>query len=256
MPPLGPTVLGDGELPRIDDHLAALCDQVGRPGPDLWTGNCGTCHGDDARGGHNALGVVGSAVRCHRAITEAVTIGLDPDMPSFPRLSAPDVTTLQDHLLSLCPPGRASGTELVDANCARCHGATLGGTATAPSVRCATRVTAVLAAGRGTRMPAYPVLAASDGPAVVTRMQQLCSEAGRSAADLYAGNCASCHGATARGSRNGLGQRGPNIACTELGDYMEKVQRGDDDMPAFPALSRADITALYGWVHASFCADD
>jgi mono/diheme cytochrome c family protein len=175
-------------------------------------------------------------------------------MPAFPDLSDQDVSDIQGHLLTLCPTDEATGEALYASNCAGCHGADAGGAA-GPSVRCATRVSQAVRTGRGAVMPAFPMTTMPDVEVdrVVAYLDAQCTAAGRPAADLYAGNCSTCHGATAGGGRSALGVRGPNIRCTGLGDYREKVREGDDEMPSFPALDDADVGAIRAWVFDGFC---
>ena len=40
------------------------------------------------------------------------------------------------------------------------------------------------------------------------------------------------------------------------GRNQEKVQYGDDEMPAFPALDAGDVSAIVTYVHGAFCAED
>jgi mono/diheme cytochrome c family protein len=105
-------------------------------------------------------------------------------------------------------------------------------------------------------MPSFPQIVGADLASLVSYLDQLCAAAGRTGADLYAGNCASCHGPTAGGGLSGLGVDGPDIRCTESGDYQEKVSEGDDDMPAFPLLGPADVTRIVGFVQGTYCQDD
>jgi ubiquinol-cytochrome c reductase cytochrome c subunit len=147
----------------------------------------------------------------------------------------------------------SGGDDLYASNCATCHGPDAGGTSTAPSVRCATLVADAVTVGRGARMPAFPALAPLDVTSIDTWLDARCTAAGRTGSDLYAGNCASCHGATAHGGRNGLGQRGPEIQCTAANDYAEKIRFGEEGMPAFPRLDATDVTAIVAFVHGTFC---
>ena len=218
-------------------------------GSGLYARNCASCHGADARGTEGR-----PDIRCHRDVSDAVRngrVGPAGTMPPF-TLSDEQIARIQGYLLELCPVGSA-GDELYASNCAGCHGVDAGGTSAAPSVRCATRVDDALAIGRGTRMPASPHVAAADVTSIAIFLDERCTALGRTGGDLYAGNCASCHGTTAAGGRNGLGVRGPDIRCTEAGDYSEKVRFGDDDMPAFPRLDPSDVTAIVGFVHGHFC---
>lgn len=218
---------------------------------DLYTDNCASCHGSDARGLNGQ-----PDIHCNRDIHDVVrngrsgTIGV---MPAFPNLSDTDIATIQAHLGTLCPAGAATGAELFASNCATCHGADAGGVDPAPSVRCATMVADAVQVGRGTRMPAFPSLAGADLSHLEGFLDQLCTEHGRTGADLYAGNCSTCHGATANGGRNGLGVHGPGIRCKDAGEFGEKIRYGEDGMPAFPALDSTDVSAIVDYVHASFC---
>jgi mono/diheme cytochrome c family protein len=103
-------------------------------------------------------------------------------------------------------------------------------------------------------MPAFPALAATDVAVLDAWLDAQCAAHGRTGSDLWAGNCASCHGATAGGGRSGLGVRGPDVRCTETQDYAEKVRFGEEGMPAFPRLDAVDVTAIVGFVHGTFCA--
>jgi mono/diheme cytochrome c family protein len=149
--------------------------------------------------------------------------------------------------------GPRTGAQLWADECASCHGADAGGQGEAPNVRCATRVDDALGRGRGTAMPAFPELLGADLSALESWLDGLCTTYGRTGAALYAGNCATCHGPTARGGRNALGVAGPGIACEGGGDYQEKVANGDGRMPAFPALDRTDVDLIVSFAHAELC---
>jgi mono/diheme cytochrome c family protein len=226
----------------------------GGPTGDPYVDNCAACHGPDARG------LAGRPdIHCNRSIHDVVRNGRTGPagtMPAFPALSEADIATIQQLLLGLCPPGTASGEELYAGNCATCHGGDAGGVGDAPSVRCATRVADALEIGRGTRMSSFPTFVGADLTSLTGYLAELCLQHGRTPADLWAGNCSSCHGATAGGGRNGLGVRGPNVRCTGANDYREKVAQGDDDMPSFPALDPSDVDAIAAFVHGSFCSGD
>lgn len=144
------------------------------------------------------------------------------------------------------------------AQCASCHGADARGTAQAPSIRCTVHVRGPVRNGRGPdRMPAFSVaqLPDADLDAIVAYLAAACADGGDArAGDLFLGNCAGCHGATGGGGRDARDVPGPNIRCTGVGDYLEKVAQGDDGMPAFPELSRDDVRQLHAYVHA-FCRD-
>jgi len=212
----------------------------GGTGADLYAANCASCHGADARGLDGR-----PSIRCNPAIAGAVRLGRSGAvgvMPSFPQLSDADVAAIQTHLDDLCAAGGTSGADLFASACATCHGAGATGTAQAPSVRCATRVVDAMARGRGSAMPAFSGWPLARTNAVVAYLADLCTAAGWPAADVYAGNCSTCHGATGRGGRSAEGIRGPDIRCVGGGDLNEKVRFGDDRMPASPACSPAPAT--------------
>jgi mono/diheme cytochrome c family protein len=219
---------------------------------DPYTDNCASCHGPDARG-------VGGRpdVHCSRSIHDIVRSGRKGaigEMPAFPNLSDADIATIQAFLVGLCPAESATGAELYAGNCGSCHGADATGAPGAPSVRCATLVVDAVTVGRGAAMPSFSVLTGVEVSRIEAYLGDLCAQAGRTGADLYAGNCATCHGDTAGGGRNALGQHGPGIRCTGTNDYQEKVREGEDGMPSFPALSPSDVTAIASFVHGAYCA--
>lgn len=153
------------------------------------------------------------------------------------------------------PPAPTTGPELYAANCAGCHGAGGAGLDGRPDVRCTVpdRLTDAVRHGRGgadTGMPAFSTtqLTSEQLALIVEYLDGLCSG---TAADLYASNCATCHGATGGGARNADGVRGPDIRCQDSGDFGEKLAQGEEDMPPFPTLvGRA--TDLAQFVH-QFC---
>jgi mono/diheme cytochrome c family protein len=73
-------------------------------------------------------------------------------------------------------------------------------------------------------------------------------------ADVYDGNCSTCHGADAGGAESALGVRGPDVACTEAGDFAEKISQGDNAMPAFPELV-PESAVIAAHVRGAFCRD-
>jgi mono/diheme cytochrome c family protein len=103
-------------------------------------------------------------------------------------------------------------------------------------------------------MPAMAALTDGDVREIGAYLDDLCTAAGRPGEDLWAGNCAGCHGATAHGGRNGLGIGGPDVRCTGRNDFVEKIAEGDEAMPAFPKLDAADVDAIVDWVHGASCA--
>jgi mono/diheme cytochrome c family protein len=245
----------DGVLVHwVELVTAPGCGGNGGGTGDPYLDNCASCHGADARGLDGR-----PDIHCNRDIRDAVRNGRSGPagiMPSFPGLTDVDIATIQAFLADLCPTTTVTGAELFASNCATCHGAEAVGTSAAPRVRCATRVADAVRRGRGPAMPAFTRLPDAELVLVEAYLAGVCDQHGRSGEDLYAGNCATCHGQTAGGGRNGLGVRGPDVQCTGAGDYQEKVRSGDDDMPAFPALGTDDVDAIVTFVHGAYCAGD
>jgi mono/diheme cytochrome c family protein len=250
-------VAGSAEEQALEQWIALVtapdCAPTNPGGTgDLYTDNCASCHGQDARG------VSGRPdIHCSRSIHDIVRSGrkgaLD-EMPAFPNLSDADIATIQAVLVGLCPAESATGAALYAGNCASCHGTDATGAPDAPSVRCATLVADAVTVGRGAAMASFSVLSGVEVSRIEAYLDGLCTQAGRTGADLYASNCATCHGGTAGGGRNALGQHGPGIRCTGTNDYQEKVREGEDGMPSFPALSPGDVTAIASFVHGAYCS--
>jgi mono/diheme cytochrome c family protein len=222
-------------------------------GEELWTANCASCHGADARGLDGRPNV-----RCNRAIHDVVRngrVGTIGEMPAFPNLDDDAIAKIQDYLIGLCGES-PTGDDLFAGNCATCHGADGSGTATAPDVQCTvpSRVVDAIRRGRGTSaMPAFDATALTDADLTLI-IDALASRCDGTPAALFASNCVTCHGDTAGGGVNADGVRGPNIRCQEAPDFLEKVQGGGDGMPAFPELDVPTIEALANFVNATFCA--
>jgi mono/diheme cytochrome c family protein len=104
-------------------------------------------------------------------------------------------------------------------------------------------------------MPAFAAFTSAERTRVQSFLSDECDAAGRPGADLYAGNCAGCHGPSGGGGRNGLGVAGPDIRCA-AGDYREAVRFGEEGMPSFPALSASDVTAIESHVATGVCSSD
>ena len=131
-------------------------------------------------------------------------------------------------------------------DCAGCHGTDGAGSATAPDVRCTARTLLADAVrrGRGQAMPASE-LSDAEVATLAAYLHERCS--GRPK-DLYAANCATCHGPTAGGGRNADGVSGPNIRCGGE-NLVEAVRRGAEGMPAFPSFTDAQIAGLGRYLH-------
>jgi mono/diheme cytochrome c family protein len=96
-------------------------------------------------------------------------------------------------------------------------------------------------------------LSDADVAGVQSYLDGLCAVSGPSRpADLYLSNCATCHGPTAGGGGSSSGVHGPDIRCTESGDFLEAVRQGDDAMPSFPRLTTTDVSSIATYAHG-FC---
>lgn len=156
------------------------------------------------------------------------------------------------------PPTPTTGPELYAATCAACHGTDAAGLDGRPDVRCTVPswLTDAVRQGRGsgdTGMPPFPTTQLSEDQLrlIIEYLQGLCSGSG---ADLYAGNCATCHGPTAGGGQSADGVNGPDIRCKDSGDFDEVLAQGEERMPAFPSLVGARATKLANFVHG-FCTE-
>ena len=149
-----------------------------------------------------------------------------------------------------------TGAALYTANCASCHGADARGLQGRPDIHCSKDIYGAVRNGlTGTlgTMPSFPNLTDADIQALQQYLESLCPVGTATGAELYASNCASCHGATGGGGRNAAGVRGPNIQCKEASEFQEKVANGDGKMPAFPELDAAAIGRIVTYVH-TFCS--
>jgi hypothetical protein len=106
--------------------------------------------------------------------------------------------------------------------------------------------------GAGGDMPAFPELTDTEIVLIQGFLDALCPTDTASGAELYAGNCAGCHGDDAAGGTNGGGVRGPDIRCKDADEFQDKVSRGDGPMPAFPELSTAAVGRIADFV-AGLC---
>jgi ubiquinol-cytochrome c reductase cytochrome c subunit len=155
------------------------------------------------------------------------------------------------------PGGGGTGADLYTFNCASCHGADARGLQDRPDIHCHKSIHDVVRSGRGgpTGMPAFPALDDADIAAIQAHLDALCPAGTATGEELFASNCASCHGATGGGGRNADGVRGPDVRCQDTHDFLEKVRNGDDEMPAFPALDAPAIDRIIAYVR-TFCSFD
>jgi mono/diheme cytochrome c family protein len=88
-------------------------------------------------------------------------------------------------------------------------------------------------------------LSAADLDRIAAYLRTQCSGKPK---DIYASNCATCHGPTGGG---GVG--GPNIRCSEAGEFGSALRSGEDGMPVFRTFTSAQVSGLSSYVHG-WCA--
>jgi mono/diheme cytochrome c family protein len=212
--------------------LAVTRPAAAEDGAALFASHCAACHGDDARGREGR-----PDIHCHRSIAGAVRqgrTGAAGAMPPFAELTDAEVEQLQQHLRELCPsPG---GAGLYVAHCAGCHGPDGAGTVRAPTVQCAVRVRDAVRRGRDTAMPPLPGMSDVEVDEVQAYLADVCAKRGRTVRDVYAANCATCHGRDGAGGRDARWIEGPDIRCTAPADFTQAVVQGQGGMPAFREL--------------------
>src|SRR5262249_28375825 len=220
-------------------------------GADLFMENCAPCHGADARGLQGRPDIhLNHNIPAPARNGRSGSIGV---MPAFPNLTDADIADIQSYLEGLCPV--PTGAELLNSNCAACHGTDASGRDGRPDIRCTvrSRVFNAVRTGRGDGlMPIFSSAALSDND-VETLLAYLAGLAHETPAPGFPSNCVPCHGATAGGGRNANGVSGPDIRCTGANDFADVVRFGSDAMPPFPELSGADVGNLALYVQDSFC---
>jgi mono/diheme cytochrome c family protein len=146
------------------------------------------------------------------------------------------------------PDPNDPGAVLYANDCASCHGTQARGVGARPAIRCNRDVSDAVKQGRDgptadTTMRPFPLLRDADIALIQGFLDGLCPSASATGADLFAGNCASCHGADA------LGGSGPSVRCSRNVHFA--VENGV--VGAFPgymlpllALSDPEIQKIQG----------
>ncbi|HXJ37153.1 MAG TPA: c-type cytochrome [Candidatus Eisenbacteria bacterium] len=135
-----------------------------------------------------------------------------------------------EHWVDLVATGQCDATQqpvdpgdpkaaLYLAQCSSCHGTDARGVGGRPAVRCNRDVSDAVKSGRPgptpeTTMPAFLRLTDADIANIQSYLDGLCPAATATGADLYAGNCATCHGADAHGGT------APDIHCARAARYV------------------------------------
>jgi mono/diheme cytochrome c family protein len=220
------------------------------PGAVLYSNTCASCHGSQARGG------TAPAIRCNRDVSDAVKQGREGSTPAttmrpFPLMTDADIALVQGFLDRLCPAADATGAELFAGNCASCHGADASGNS-APSVRCSRNAGFAVINGVIGAFPGYmPALLALSDPEIAKiqgHLRGLCAPDSATGAELFAANCAACHGTS------GAGDSGrPDVRCTVPSRLHNALYYGRGfpvtRMPGFTAvLTATEESRIAGWL--------
>jgi mono/diheme cytochrome c family protein len=152
---------------------------------------------------------------------------------------------------TLARVGAANAGWTYDSMCGSCHGADARGTPGRPAIRCSARAVDTARTG----LPGMQVFPPAEVPTdalsdVQAWLQTLCASdpPGVAAADLYASDCARCHGADAAGTSNVSGIQGPDLRCRSYQIIAAEISDGDAYMPSFPELTNAEVSAIGAFV--------
>jgi mono/diheme cytochrome c family protein len=224
---------------------------------------CGQCHvpGGIAQGANFRVTASDPV-----ATEESVALNIDTADPSASRLLQKPLATIPhgggqqivpgssadqilSHWVDLVASGQCGGgsggggtgnpaLDLFTANCASCHGAAARGVGMKPDIHCSRAIHDVVRSGRtggaAGDMPAFPNLSEADIATLQGYLDGLCPAP--TGADLYASNCASCHGAYGGGTA-----RAPAARCaTRVTDALTVGRAAA--MPAFSAFTPDDVT--------------
>ena len=226
------------------------------PGAVLFSNNCASCHGAQARGG------TAPAIRCNRDVSGAVKQGREGSTPAttmrpFPLMTDANIALIQGFLDRLCPAAAATGAELFAGNCASCHGADASGN-TGPSIRCSRNAGFAVINGVVGAFPSYmPALFEITDPEIAkiqSYLRDLCPQDSATGAEMFATNCAACHGLS------GAGDSGrPDIRCTVPTRMHNALYYGRGfpvpRMPGFtPVLTATEEARIAGFL-APQCAN-
>jgi mono/diheme cytochrome c family protein len=258
MPAFGPT-LSSEEIRTVVSFLGDI-GNADAAGAALYTMQCAPCHGDNREGG---VGPPLLNLTLDPLAQMTVIIEGSGGMPAFgPTLTAEQLSVLEVFLNapSSGEPDRATGEAAYAAYCAGCHGAELEGGA-GPSLAdldlSEDDAFRIVRDGLGT-MPGFAdslspediaavVAFLSPGPTDGTPPDTAPPLDPTVAADLYAANCRTCHGAS------GEGGAGPSLLDTGLTDeeLTSVVADGVGTMPGFTAaFTPEEIEAMARFVAA------
>ena len=197
------------EIQAISDYLVSLTPPPPPPPPPgpvdgatLYSSRCASCHG----AGANSTKIGATVARIDAGIVNA------PSMNSLSSLTATEIQTISDYLVSLTPPsppppgpGPVDGSALYDTNCAGCHGP---GNSSAKAGATVTRIENSIV--NIPSMTGLSSLSAADIQAIADFLVGV-STGPMTNEDLYVANCGACHGADGSGGSGG-GVRGDSAS--------------------------------------------
>ncbi|MDH5615259.1 MAG: c-type cytochrome [Acidimicrobiia bacterium] len=265
MPGFGAS-LAESELQALILFANRLVAGVAAPGPpvvdgtQLYTDLCAACHGADGEGG--AGPPLAALVLGDDELSTLIAEG-QGGMPGFAsELSAEDIDGLVEYVQTSFgePEETATGADLYAQLCAACHGADGEGGAgpgLAALVLSDDELSTLIAEGRGS-MPGFADQLSADGAAnLVEFLMATFGEQDSlttttlatpilSGFEMYAGHCASCHGA------DGSGGIGTDLRESELSlnEIISRIYGGHaDGMPAFEGeLTGLEVQAVARFV--------
>jgi len=247
----------------VDLVTSGQCGAVAPPpgggdaGAQLYADNCASCHGTDARGTAGK-----PAVLCNRNVHDSVRSGRNSDtgqvlMPPFPILTDADIDLIQAYMDGLCPTATATGADLFVGNCGTCHAPDASG-GKGPDIHCARVIGDTVrngVIGVFGPMPAMMRLTDPEIDKIQDHLDGMCPLGAATGAELWASNCAGCHGDSGQGD----GNRRPDIRCSVASRVSNAVRKGRGTfVPVMSSwgtssLTDAELTSIRAFV-APGCA--
>jgi mono/diheme cytochrome c family protein len=244
-------------------QAAQIVSQTGEAS-EAYTRLCAACHGPAGEGTALGPGLTGSQMEGDDLV-EIITNGSSL-MPAFgPTLTPGQVDELVSFVGGLASNGATAtgGAAIYAESCAGCHGVD-GEGGLGPNLRTAVLsrddLTDAVTQGKGT-MPGFAdQMTPEDIAELVAFLENLGAESPDTSepslvalgADLFADNCARCHGPDAAG---GFGPALKYSALTDV-ELVSVISNGRGNMPSFSEiLTSADTTALVAYVESTAASD-